>query len=358
MNRNPSETKGGITEAGESPYDGETGEEDLWFLPGPPEEEPDFLSPLPRAEPDERAQVAKWEQAQAAEALQLAQTAARFGALGERLRCGPEGWRHRLALFEASELSWLTGDRISPDRLALWQAMRVSAAGEDTAALQRTAWAFRRLSGGPGPGADIAGFLGRHETRGEDPLTGRIAGWNIVMNTASSLHPIVRACFAFHLWPMAGIGPEGDFLEGAVIAARMSAGEGQGGALFAPLLMGGAGELRGRSEPQERLQRWLQAVDQGILRAMRHLDQLDQWESEAHGRIKTLSGRTPPRLIEVFRSWPLVTAPLAEELSGVSRAAVQRNIAWFEAQNLVQEVTGQGRFRVWRASLNDAARAD
>lgn len=355
MNRNPSETKGGITEARESPHGGETGEEDLWFLPGPPEGEPDFLPPLPRAEPDERAQVAGWQKAQAAEALHLAQAAARLGALDERLRRGPEGWRHRLALIEASGLSWLSGDRITPDRLGLWQAMRASAAGEDTAALQRTAWAFRRLSGGPGPGADIAGFLGRHEARGDDPLTGRISGWAAIMKAASALHPIVRACFAFHLWPLAGIGPEGDVLEGAVIAARMSAGGGQGGVLFAPVLMSGAGGLRGGGGPQERLHRWLQAVDQGILRAMRHLDQLDHWESEARARIKPLSGRTPPRLIEVFRSWPLVTAPLAEELTGASRAAVQRNIAWFEAQHLVQEVTGQGRFRVWRASLSGAA---
>ncbi|UWQ35416.1 hypothetical protein K3555_22390 (plasmid) [Leisingera sp. M527] len=355
MKKSPFETKGAGIDAGEGPYDGKTGEKDLWFLPGPPEEETDFLPPLPRAEPDERAQVATWEQAQAAEALHLAQAAARFGALDERLRRGPEGWRHRLALVEASGLSWLSGDRISPDRLGLWQAMRVSAAGDDTAALQRTAWAFRRLAGGPGPGADIAGFLGRHDAPGEDPLSGRIAGWNAIMKAASDLHPIVRACFAFHLWRMAGIGPEGDVLEGAVIAARMSAGEGQGGALFAPVLMSGAGGLRGGGEPKERLHRWLQAVDQGVLRAMRHLDQLDQWESDARSRAKSLSGRTPPQLIEVFRSWPLVTAPLAEELSGASRAAVQRNIAWFEAQNLVQEVTGQGRFRVWRASLSGAA---
>ncbi|MFY0312692.1 hypothetical protein ACFMBG_22720 [Leisingera sp. D0M16] len=355
MKRSPSEAKGGIPDAGKSPYDGETGEEDLWFLPGPPEEEPDLLPPLPRAEADERAQVAKWERAQAAEALHLAQAAARFGALDERLRRGPEGWRHRLALFEASELSWLSGDRIPPDRLGLWLAMRASAAGEDTAALQRAAWAFRRLSGGPGPGADIAGFLGRHDARGDDPLSGRTAGWNGIMKSASVLHPIVRACLAFHLWPLAGIGPEGDILEGAVIAARMSARAGQGGALFAPVLMSGAGGMRRGGEPRERLQRWLQAMESGIIRAMRHLDQLDQWESEARGRIQTLSGRTPPLLIEVFRSWLLVTAPLAEELTGASRAAVQRNIAWFEEQHLIQEVTGQGRFRVWRASLSGAA---
>jgi len=46
----------------------------------------------------------------------------------------------------------------------------------------------------------------------------------------------------------------------------------------------------------------------------------------------------------------LVTAPMAEDLTGASRATVQRNLAWFEAEGVVQELTGQGRFRMWRAS--------
>ncbi len=35
----------------ESLFDRETAEEDLWFLPGPIEDEPPHLPPLPRAEP-------------------------------------------------------------------------------------------------------------------------------------------------------------------------------------------------------------------------------------------------------------------------------------------------------------------
>jgi hypothetical protein len=104
---------------GQGPYDGETPEEDLWFHPGPPEEEPDGPSPLPRAGADEHAQIAAFEQAQGEQAAHLGRVSARLGALDERLRRGPEGWRHRLALIEASELSWLTGSRVSADRLGL-----------------------------------------------------------------------------------------------------------------------------------------------------------------------------------------------------------------------------------------------
>ena len=244
----------------------------------------------------------------------------------------------------------MSGDRISIDRLGLWQAMRLGATGEDTTDLQRSAWTFRRLSGGPGPEPDLASFLGRHEVEGVEPLTEKVAAWNAVMGLTSNLHALVRACFAFHLWPLTGIGPDGDVLEGAVGAARLSGAEGQGGALFAPLQTSGAGGLRG-ADPEERLGRWLKAAEQGIIGSMRQIDQLEAWEARAIARCSRLSGRTPPRLISVLRDWPLVTAPMAEELTGASRAAIQRNLVWLEAEGLVQEVTGQGRFRVWRASI-------
>lgn len=323
-------------------------EKDLWFLPGPPEDEPAYLLPLPRSEPGESAAVAAWAAAQAALSLQLARVAVRFGALDDRLRRGPEGWRHRLALAAAAELGWLVGEPVAVDRLGLWQAMRLSAASEDSGALERSAWAFRRLSGGPGPDADLARFLGRRESDGR--LSETIAAWDTVMVAAAALHPIVRACFAFHLWPLAGIGGPGNRIEGAVIAVRLAAAEGQGGALFAPLQVSGAMGIAAGS-PAERLGRWLQAIEAGILRAMRHVDGLEQWHDRARKQAAALSGRTPPRLIEALLAWPMVTAPMAETLTGSSRAAVQRNLAWFERKGLVTEVTGQGRFRVWRAAI-------
>jgi hypothetical protein len=49
------------------------------------------------------------------------------------LRRGPDGWRHRLALIVAADLSWFAGDRIGPDRLALWISLRLSGVQDDTA---------------------------------------------------------------------------------------------------------------------------------------------------------------------------------------------------------------------------------
>ena len=41
---------------------------------------------------------------------------------------------------------------------------------------------------------------------------------------------------------------------------------------------------------------------------------------------------------------------MAETLTGASRAAVQRNLAWMEEHGLIREMTGQGRYRMWRAA--------
>lgn len=48
-----------------------------------------------------------------------------------------------------------------------------------------------------------------------------------------------------------------------------------------------------------------------------------------------LSVKTPPALLAVLSEWPLVSAPMAETLTGVSRAAVQRNLVWMEAPSLI-----------------------
>ena len=341
----------------ENPLDAETGtpEADLWFLPGPPEDEPDFPIPGPQAEPDEGAILVDWAKAEAHHAAKLARVAGQLGALDERLRRGPEGWRHRLALIEAAELSWHSGDRISADRLALWATLRVSSVQEDGRALIRAGWALRRLSGGPGPEAGLPEFLGRHDGAADptDRFTDRAQSWLAVMRAGVDLHPITRACMGLHLWALAGLAPQGDRLEAAVTAARIAAGEAKA-AVFAPLAMGGAGALRAGGDPVERLARWLDGMNHAILKAMRTVDDIEAWEARATIAMAPLSGRTPPALRAALTAWPLVSAPMAEALTSASRAAVQRNLAWMEARGLIKEVTGQGRFRMWRAAVDTA----
>jgi len=331
--------------------DEERSEDDLWFLPSPIEEEPDDLPPWPRAERRETAVLDDWRKAEAGHAARLARAAGRLGALDDRLRRGPEGWRHRLALIEAADLSWFSGDRIGSDRLALWISMRLSGVQDDTAALARVGWAVRRLTGGPGPEADLSAFLDRRDAENipaeAESFADRAGGWLGLMADAAELHPITRACLGFHLWSLAGLGQYGDRMEAAVTAARIAASDGKG-AIFAPLAMAGAEGLRSGGLPADRLARWLHEMETACLTAMRHLDDIEAWAARAEAEIARLSGKTPPSLRAVLTEWPLVSAPMAETLTGASRAAVQRNLAWMEARTLIREVTGQGRYRMWR----------
>ncbi|MFT4151329.1 MAG: helix-turn-helix domain-containing protein [Paracoccaceae bacterium] len=338
------------------PYDGrDEGEDDLWFLPGPAEEEADPSAPFAH-QPSEAALVADWAAAEAGLAAMLARVAGRLGALDDRLSRGPAGWRHRLALIEVAELGWLVGDRVTSDRLALWVALRLSGVQDDSVALARMGWAMRRLTQGPMPEAGLMEFLGRHDhghdrPEGSEPLADRVESWLAVMRAARGLHPLTRACLGFHLWPMAALGPEGDRLEAAVTAARIAAEDCRGGAFFVPLASGGSAGLRDGGLPPARLARWLDGIEVAVFSSMRHLDRLESWVIHAGEVTAGLSGRTPRHLIDALVAWPMVSAPMAERLTGSSRAAVQRNLLWFQDHGLIREITGQGRFRFWRAAL-------
>ncbi|MCC5973662.1 MAG: hypothetical protein JJT81_06375 [Rubellimicrobium sp.] len=325
-------------------------EEDLWFLPGPPEPDEEALF---RDDADAAQRLSDWQRAEAGRAADLARVAGRLGALDDRLLRGPAGWRHRLALIEAAELSWTSGDRIGPDRLAQWIALRLAGMQEDAGALARAGWAARRLGGGPGPMAGLAGFLGRHDPEGagetDDPLLDRARSWVALMQAGGVLHPITRAAMGYHLWALAGLARTEDRIEAAVTAARIATIDLEG-AVFAPLAMGGASALRAGGDPADRLGRWIDGMEHAILTAMRQLDRIEAWSTRATQAMAALSGRTPPALREVLSEWPLVSAPMAEALTGASRAAVQRNLTWMQARGLIREVTGQGRFRMWRAA--------
>jgi hypothetical protein len=91
-------------------------------------------------------------------------------------------------------------------------------------------------------------------------------------------------------------------------------------------------------------------MEVACLTAMRHIDDIEAWALRAETLMSPLSGKTPPVLRAALTEWPLVSARMAEMLTGASRAAVQRNLAWMEAQGLIRELTGQGRYRMWRAA--------
>ncbi len=341
------------------PYDAAPQEEDLWFLPGPDEEgdkDPHpALPPLPRSGGRLLFDLSEWRKAEAAQAQALAGVAVLFGALDERLRRAPDGWRHRLALTEAVELSWWIGDRISNDRLALWSALRLSGAQEDPLALSRAGWALRRLGGGPGPEsgpetgpeAGLAAFLGR--ASGNEAPPEAVADLADLSARLAGLHPFTRAAALFQAWRLLGEGEAAHQIEAAVLAARSAAAPGRGGALFLPLAAAGFPAARATGSVGDRLARWLEGAEAATLAALLELDRLQAWQDRATRAIADLSGRTPALLVAALTAWPMLTAPMAEKLTGASRASVQRNLDLLCRRGLAREITGQGRYRIWTA---------
>jgi hypothetical protein len=323
------------------PYDRRPDEAELWFLPddgGMRDEDP----PLPRADRRPLVDPAEWLAAQDAVSGALADLAFACGALDARLGQAPAGWTQRLALLEVAELSWCAGGRIAPDRLALWLGLRSSATGDDAPALERAAWAWRRLTAGPSPGMNLAAFLGR------DPA-GEVADLAELLDAAAGLHRVTQAAMMFAAWRMLGH-EESRQIEAAVLAARHAAGQGRS-SRFLPVALAGPGALRASGPADRRLAAWIDGADRAVRAALLHLDRLQAWSARALAATADLTGRTPPRLVAALASWPLVSAPLAEAETGASRAAVQRNLDILAARGLIREVTGQGRYRMWEARL-------
>lgn len=345
------------------PAEGEDGtpEADLWFLPGPDLEEDDVppgAPPLPRADRRPLIDPGAWLRAEREASGDLARVALLFGELDARLRDAPTGLRQRLAQREAADLSWWAGDRVSPDRLALWTAMRIGATEEDAQAVARAGWAVRKLSGGPPPATDLSAFLERPGDEAEAGLRGgaelgAVAELVELLEASMGLHPVTQAAMLFRSWRILGAERSRD-IEAAVLAARHGGGmarrPGQG-ALFLPIAATGSGALRAGGPPDRALRAWLAGAEQATLGTLMQLDRLVAWRRRAGAATSDLSGRTPRRLIEVVEAWPLVSAPLAEAETGASRAATQRNLERLEARGLIREMTGQGRYRVWTAAL-------
>lgn len=334
------------------PYsdDTEDGDGDLWFLPPDPEDNLD-ASEVSAGVESRLFPFQEWRAAEADYALDLAALSFDFGRLEERLRLHGEGARRRLALQEVASLGWWSGDRLPADRLVLWISLQIGATGTDAQALARGAWAVRRLTSGPAPvGQDRADAMS--QLLGHAPGTppsARVTDACDVLDSLSSLHPIMQSAVLFHLWRMTDPSPARD-LEAAVLAARLGGApaSGQG---FLPLSLAGFPGLVAQGSAAARLQGWILGAHQAVLAALMHLDRLAAWTARAEETIFDLSGRTPPRLLGLLKDWPSVSAPMAEQETGASRAAVQRNLDLFTQRGLIRELTGRGRYRVWTALL-------
>lgn len=323
----------------------------VWRMPGP--RSTATALPSPKA----------WRDAEAGLGRALADAAAEVARLDERLRGRDPGLIHRLALEEAEALATLSGANLTPGRLALAEMLHAGLAEDDARVLRGATWAVRRLRSGRAPrSGGLSEFLNRQlqaegalgdlaqrpEGEGFAALAHR---WDHALSRMKRAHPLTRAGFAHHLWQGLGLSAPGDALESGTIAGLLAAEDLRGGLAFVPIARAGGDAHMPAATASDLLQTWLGGVRRGCLSALMALDALSAWEDRARAATEDLSGRTPPRLIAALASAPVLSAEAAQQSVGCSRDAAERNLALFEARGLAREVTGQKRFRLWRASV-------
>lgn len=363
-------------------------EEDLWFLPGPPDagDTSDLPWTAPARMVDEQGfdpQV--WRQGEAQQYRALTSAAQAVARFAERLSHFPGGIGggigDRFALGSVAAVMRAEGVWLSVEKIALFRAMRI--AGDDNAQdLARAAWAVRRLSGANRAGGPLAGlhvFLGRNVTSSPPPValaTGLVTGlaigqeravgddldalsgqWLTALAAIEDCHPLTRAGFAFAFWRAAGITPFDEMLEPSVAAMLVGAGDGtkngagNGMPPFLPVCAGRTFDRQMRGGVAARLAGFYAATEAGALKGLLELDRLRAWQARAGQVSARLSGRTPALLIDTLVRLPVVSAELAAHETGCSGATIRRNLARFDDAGLIREVTGQDRYRFWTARL-------
>ncbi|OUS06251.1 hypothetical protein A9Q96_09705 [Rhodobacterales bacterium 52_120_T64] len=345
----------------ESVYDREDQTEDeLWFLPGEPEDRAPTDLPWPLANRAALFEAQTWQRAEGRQGRGLADAASAFARLDERLRGFESGVSHglaeRLVLLEVADLLWAQGDRIPMERIALYRHARESTLA-NAQVLSSADWALRRMAAHLQPTGGLYAFLGRQKVE-EDGLAeistravgagfeGAEADWVGVLEQMRNAHPITQAAAAYHAWRIFGLSAPADVLEAAVAAGKIGA-KGAKALGFLPVAMGDRYALGQGGTPAELLSSWYKGVENACLRGLMQLDQLEYWRARAVRETADLSGKTPPLLIEAFVQSPLVSAEMAATITGVSKAAVQRNLSKFAHRGLIREITGQGRYQFW-----------
>lgn len=312
---------------------------------------------IPAPDPrDALADPGPWEAAERAAAGALARVAAGLARLDERL-AGDAAGPARLAEDEAVALVRAGGGRIAREDFVLWQRGAMRATARDPGALAAAGWLARRLAlppvpgtGLPGEPAGLAALLDRPGGAG----AARAAAVLAALPGLAGLHPVTRGAALRGLW--AATGPRGapGALEAALLAARA----------------GAAGLDRLGFLPLGALPR-VPAAGPGATAAARlagHLAEagpriaalLADLKERAAFREKVARGAAGRGLaarvaVELARRSVADAAGLAAAL-GATPQAVNAALRALASAGLAEELTGQARFRLWRAALSRPTR--
>lgn len=339
----------------------------------------DLLDPLRLVEADEppvgppRTPVedsAAWRAAIPALALPLADAQAAFARVDERLRSwSPEHGKagtQRLALAQAAALLWAEGAATTAEHLALDGAFRIGRTDQEAHETARAVWAARRLAAtrwslaspdavmrfegriAPQEQADLApgwGVFARH--RGS-AWAEAVEAWAAAVRALRDTPPLVQAAYAETLWRRVGLSEAGASVEPGVVAMKIAARSGRGGAPFVPLARR---RTVATGDAADRLRAFLGDMVRGCDDALVVLERMQAWRAQAEAGIADLSGRTPRRLVALLAARIAVSAADAARAGDVSVSSALRNLTLLADRGLAREITGQGRYRLWTAAL-------
>jgi hypothetical protein len=352
---NPRSTEDDELPSLRSPYDPEPAEEeDLWFLPGPPEDAAATDMPWAAAVRETGMNVKSWQSAEAAQYQGLVTAAQNVARFGECLRQFSDDVRQRAALSSVAAMLHSEGVWLSAEQIALYIQLRVGSEGH-ARDLSRADWALRRLNRPEALNNGLHEFLGRvrqddgahgygHATGSELVQLGDC--WSGALLEAEELHPITRAAFALAEWQRLEVSPDQDVLEPSVAAMIIGAGQ------MAPFFPVAQGARLGRGgAPEQRLAGFYEAVSKGTKQAFHQLGRLADWRNRAMRATNDLSGRIPELLIATLVRLPVVSAELVGENAGCSQVSARRNLALFAERGLIRETTGQSRYRYWTVRM-------
>lgn len=345
---------------GRSIYDGDDEDDNPWFLRHVEDDED-----APPATTD----LLDWREAERDQARALADTARGLGRLEQALTL--HGGVARLALIEASDLLWLEGIKIRPERLSMFHADRGSEPVADRADYALGLWAVERLTGDWTLSDEEAlrRFLGRRRIDEADDALADIASlpslpvnaatrsdWLTAHAAARELHPITQAACLADLWRRSGPGGRERDLEATVIAARIAADDGPP---FIPLTMGArrriAGTGGGAGGAGAILARFLEAAQGGAQRALLELGRMADWRARvAAAPLK----KNPASLISLLDAEYAITTARAEAHLGSVRQTALTSLYILREQGLVREITGGKSFLYWTADLTGLGRRD
>jgi len=327
-------------------------DDDLWFLPGPPDDIAPTDPPWEVAQQKPVFTPKDWLRTEAAQGRGLARAAAAFARLDALVS---DGFAKRLALAEASALLWAQGDWVPVEKITLYGLLRESSL-KDARALSLADWAQRRLLG-VGMPENLAGFLGRRraefdglEELGQHPIgiefDGLEADWHAAQRGLKDAHPITQAAGLFAAWRAFGLSEPGAAVEAGVAAMKIGAVEGRA-LRFLPVASGGT--IGQGGAVADRLAHWYAAVENACLQAEMQHRRLNTWAKRAERASAGLSGKTPALLIEALQAVPALSARMVAQACSCDKATARRNLNRFAKRGLIREITGQGRYKVWVA---------